>query len=71
MTTQETESQSIRIRASHIRHKLLSRNGSAHFRKVLSEMSDAELVRRDDENHARKLAWFTEQKGQTKLCGRI
>jgi hypothetical protein len=61
----------VRIRAAHIRQRLLSRNGSAYFRKLVSELSDAELVRQDEEHHARKVGWVSEQNCVTKHHGRL
>jgi hypothetical protein len=65
-----TESQSIRIRASHIRQNLLSHNNSEYFRNVLADVPDSELVRRDIEHHERKVAWLKEKHIPTKDSGR-
>jgi hypothetical protein len=67
----EADSQSIRIRASLIRQRLLARNGSAFFRQTLADISDVDFVRRDEEHHARKLRWVCEQRATTKHHGRI
>jgi len=56
----------IRIRATHIRQRLLARNGSPYFRQTLARLSDEELVRLDHEQHQRKVKWVTEQSATKK-----
>jgi hypothetical protein len=61
----------IRIQASHIRRRLLSRNNSPYFRNTLAALADEQLVKMDAEHHTRKLQWVSEQGGTKKFDGRI
>ena len=69
--THDAESRSITIHATHIRKRLLAKNGSPYFRETLADLSDEELVRMDRENHERKISWVSEQGGLKRNHGRI
>ena len=47
----------VRIQASHIRKMLLRRNQSATFRRLLSGLSDEQLLQMDREHHAQAHLW--------------
>jgi hypothetical protein len=52
-----------RIRARHIRERLLSRHGACtHVRRVLEQLTDAELLGMAAEHHAQQVAFAREQK---------
>jgi hypothetical protein len=68
----EAASRSIRIRASHIRQRLLSRNNTPFFRNTLAELSDEELVEREERHHKEKLDWLSRQVRERKsVSGRV
>jgi len=52
---QKPDTMTTRIHASHLRKMLLHRNQSATFKRLLSLLSDDELLLLDKQNHERKL----------------
>jgi hypothetical protein len=47
----------IRVQAAAIRTRLMARHSNAGFRRVLSAMTDAELVERSNQYHADAVAY--------------
>jgi hypothetical protein len=59
-TTMQNEALRTRIHAEHLRKRLLSRNNGIVFREILSQISDADLVKESEQHHARQVVFARE-----------